>query len=105
MNVLHVPGIVYQLLSVSQISNKGFNVKFNDGRCHMSFDSRAPIPKTRTSRSTAVLDLVHSDILGPVNVLSLGGSRYFIVNRKCRSSGFTVAVKFANLHIKMKSQV
>ncbi len=24
----------------SQISNKGFNVKFNDGRCHISFDSR-----------------------------------------------------------------
>ncbi len=40
MNVLHVPGIGYQLLSVSQISNKGFNVKFNDGRCHISFDSR-----------------------------------------------------------------
>ncbi len=40
MNVLHVPGIGYQLLSVSQISNKGFNVKFNDGRCHISFDTR-----------------------------------------------------------------
>ncbi len=24
----------------SQISNKGFNVNFNDGRCHISFDSR-----------------------------------------------------------------
>ncbi len=33
MNVLHVHGIWYQLLSDSQISNKGFNVKFNDGRC------------------------------------------------------------------------
>ncbi len=40
---------------------------------------RAPIPKTSTSRSTAVLDLVHSDVLGPVNVPSLGGSRYFII--------------------------
>ncbi len=33
---------------------------------------------TGTSRSTAVLDLVHSDVLGPANVPSLGGSRYFI---------------------------
>ncbi len=37
MNVLHVPGIGYQFLSVSQISNKRLNVKFNDSRCHISF--------------------------------------------------------------------
>ena len=39
---------------------------------------QAPIPKSSTSRRSAVLDLVHSDVLGPVNVPSLGGSRYFI---------------------------
>ncbi len=39
---------------------------------------RLPFPKTSISRSTAVLDLVHSDVLRPVNVPSLGGSRYFI---------------------------
>ncbi len=36
MNALHVPDIVYLLLSVSQMSNKGFNVKLYDGRCHTS---------------------------------------------------------------------
>lgn len=39
---------------------------------------QAPIPKASTSRSSALLELVHSDVLGPVNVSSLGGSRYFI---------------------------
>ncbi len=156
MNMLHVLGIGYQLLFVSQISNKGFNIKSNDGRCHISFDSRvfaygalrkslyyldlystssdiacvasmklwherlahvipngitrmfdhgvvkevniygppqspqvwdgciygkgqqAPIPKTSTFRCVAVPDLVHSDVLGPVSIPSLGGSRNFI---------------------------
>ncbi len=39
---------------------------------------QAPIPKKSTSPSSAQLELVHSDVLGPVDVPSLGGSRYFI---------------------------
>ena len=39
---------------------------------------QAPIPKKSTSRSSAVLELVHTDVAGPLAVPSLGGSRYFI---------------------------
>lgn len=40
---------------------------------------RADIPKERTSgRAEGLLDLVHSDVCGPMQVTSLGGSRYFI---------------------------
>ncbi len=39
---------------------------------------KAPIPKKSSSRSSAQLELIHCDVLGPVDVPSLGGSRYFI---------------------------
>eukprot|EP00171_Calliarthron_tuberculosum_P011515 IDg11515t1 len=37
-----------------------------------------PIPKARSSRSNQVLQLVHSDVLGPIEVPSVGGARYVI---------------------------
>ena len=43
------------------------------GKIHCS-----PIPKRSETRSTGLLDLVHSDICGPMEVPSLGGSRYFV---------------------------
>ena len=43
------------------------------GKIHCS-----PIPKHSETRSTGLLDLVHSDICGPMQVPSLGGSRYFV---------------------------
>lgn len=39
---------------------------------------RAPIQKIRESRSTLLLQLVHSDVLGPIDVPSLGKARYFV---------------------------
>lgn len=39
---------------------------------------RTPIPKTTSSRSTKLLELIHSDVNGPLEIPSLGGSRYFI---------------------------
>ncbi len=38
---------------------------------------QAPIPNKSTSRSSAQLEIVHSDVLGPVDIPSLSGSRYF----------------------------
>lgn len=35
------------------------------------------IPKLSTSKTTGMLELAHSNVLGPVNAPSLGGSRYF----------------------------
>lgn len=39
---------------------------------------RQPFPKKATQQSSKVLDLVHSDICGPMNTTSPGGSRYFL---------------------------
>jgi transposase InsO family protein len=44
-----------------------------DGKSH-----RIPFPKSRTSRADGILDLVHSDVSGPMQVESMAGSRYFV---------------------------
>eukprot|EP00171_Calliarthron_tuberculosum_P000045 IDg45t1 len=46
--------------------------------CIMGKSHRAPIPKKSDSRASAVLDLVQSDVVGPLEVQSIGGSHYFI---------------------------
>lgn len=46
--------------------------------CSMEKHSRHPFSK-QGMRSDGILDLVHSDICGPMEVASFGGSRYFIV--------------------------
>ena len=47
--------------------------------CVFGKATRSVIPKQRTSpRALHCLDLVHSDVCGPLEVQSVGGSRYFI---------------------------
>ena len=46
--------------------------------CVLGKAHRAAIPKARSSYSSYPLQLVHSDVLGPVEVPSLGGARYFV---------------------------
>ena len=46
--------------------------------CILGKSHRSIIPKTRTSRSTKHLELIHTDVLGPIEVASIGGSRYVI---------------------------
>ncbi len=46
--------------------------------CVLGKGHRQLIPKKSHSRSTKLLELVHSDVNGPLEVPSLGGSRYFV---------------------------
>ena len=46
--------------------------------CILGKSHRSPIPKSSPSRASRVLELVHSDVLGPVEVPSVGGARYII---------------------------
>lgn len=46
--------------------------------CILAKHHKPGFPKASTSRSTAALQLVHSDMCGPVSSPSLGGGRYFI---------------------------
>lgn len=46
--------------------------------CILGKSFRTAIPKSRSSRATKLLELVHTDVLGPLEVCSVGGSRYVI---------------------------
>ena len=46
--------------------------------CILGKGHRAEIPKVSETSTTNLLELVHSDVVGPVEVSSTGGSRYFI---------------------------
>ena len=46
--------------------------------CLMGKQNRLPFPKKSVSKSSKPLDLIHSDVCGPLSVSSMGGSRYFM---------------------------
>ena len=46
--------------------------------CALGKAQRTPIPKKSQFRCSRLLELVHSDLNGPIEVPSLGGSRYFV---------------------------
>ena len=61
----------------AKISPGTFDVKTCTG-CVLGKGHRDSFPKSSESRSSRVLELVHSDIVGPLETPSIGGSRYFI---------------------------
>lgn len=61
----------------ASINNMSFdNLKCNG--CILGKGHRNVIPKTSTTQSSHLLELIHSDINGPLETPSIGGSRYFI---------------------------
>ena len=57
---------------------KPSNIEKSCNGCILGKSHRTPIPRQSHSHTSNVLDLVHSDVLGPVEVESIGGSKYFI---------------------------
>ena len=57
---------------------KSTSGEFTCDGCVLGKGHRNPIPKKSMSRASQILELVHSDLNGPIDVMSLGGSRYFI---------------------------
>ena len=47
--------------------------------CVIGKGHRQPLPKASSSCTSKLLELVHSDVNGPLEIPSLGGSRYFIL--------------------------
>ena len=45
--------------------------------CFLGKQSRLPFPKKSSGKKERILDLVHSDVCGPMNIPSIGGSNYF----------------------------
>ena len=46
--------------------------------CIEGKSSRQPFPKDGATRATKPLELVHSDVCGPMKTTSIGGARYFV---------------------------
>ena len=46
--------------------------------CALGKATRYPFPKVSSKKTTDVLELVHSDVCGPLNIPSVGGSIYFV---------------------------
>ena len=46
--------------------------------CELGKSKRFPFPKTSQRKTTKPLQLIHSDLCGPLNIASVGGSKYFV---------------------------
>ena len=63
------------------ISNKINSIKFSNGTCKgcvVGKHAERNYEKGKARRATQVLDLVHSDLIGPLPTPSYGGSRYVL---------------------------
>eukprot|EP00112_Aurelia_sp_Birch-Aquarium-sp1_P026532 Seg946.1 transcript_id=Seg946.1/GoldUCD/mRNA.D3Y31 product="Retrovirus-related Pol polyprotein from transposon TNT 1-94" protein_id=Seg946.1/GoldUCD/D3Y31 len=60
------------------ILNSKDQVDRNCEGCAMGKQHRQPFPKKSQSRSSQPLELIYSDVCGPMSVNSVGGSRYFV---------------------------
>ena len=46
--------------------------------CMKGKQTRKPFPKESTTRANEILEVIHTDVCGPMETKSLGGSRYFV---------------------------
>ena len=60
-----------------QVSHKNTELTSCTG-CILGKAHRSAIPTKSETRASKLLELVHSDVNGPIEVPSLGGSRYFV---------------------------
>jgi hypothetical protein len=47
--------------------------------CIYGESHRVPFEESKENRANGILAVVHSDVCGPMQVASLGGSRYFVI--------------------------
>ena len=57
--------------------NDSEDMKFCEG-CVKGKQNRNSFPKGQATRATELLEIVHSDVCGPMQTASLGGNRYFV---------------------------
>ncbi len=103
---------------ILEMSNKNMVRGLDDVRSFESFHCsdclagkghRSPIPRKSKTRASKLLELVHSDVNGPLETPSLGGARYFVTfiddfskwtfvyTMKQKSETFTCFKKFHKL--------
>ncbi|TYZ68241.1 hypothetical protein PybrP1_005932 [[Pythium] brassicae (nom. inval.)] len=92
--VLYVPELDCKLLSVSALTAKGAQVEFQQDSCVIKRNGEviirgcargkmtvAQFAYTSGSvvKSSSALEIVHSDLMGPMETVSNGGARYVLV--------------------------
>ncbi|KRX52361.1 Retrovirus-related Pol polyprotein from transposon TNT 1-94 [Trichinella sp. T9] len=103
-NTLYVPDLRSNLLSVAKITEEGFQfiaatdeskvptlMEWHRRLDHLNERSlleltrhekgkqtQSPFPKSQTKRRCCPLELIHTDICGPMRQNSIGGSKYFV---------------------------
>jgi hypothetical protein len=65
----------------------------------MGRQKRVSFMRNNFKRDTKILDLVHSNVCGPINIKSLGGVAYFVTfiddaSKKCGISLLRERIKF-----------
>ena len=93
-NISIVEGLKHNLLSISQFCDKGFDVSFKKERCLISNrkDEKLALQGVRKGKSKKAshrskdmtnisepLQLIHMDLFGPVNVMSVSRKRFALV--------------------------
>lgn len=63
---------------VNGLNSKQLDVTGKCKTCMLSKVHVCPFPKESTSTTDDLLELIHTDVCGPINVKSIGGSRYFL---------------------------
>ena len=75
----------YQNVKLLKNKDLAEDINFNDEEeifceaCLQGKQHKLPFPLSTSPNSTELLQLVHSDICGPMNIPSIGGGRYFIL--------------------------
>ncbi|KAL8088230.1 hypothetical protein AgCh_038130 [Apium graveolens] len=91
-NVALVAGLKHNLISVSHIYDRGYNVNFYEEHCEIVSKSDGKIVMTgkakqrkisfKSKTGTSILEsyyLLHIDFFGPLNVMSIAKKRYVLV--------------------------
>ncbi|KAJ9552680.1 hypothetical protein OSB04_016725 [Centaurea solstitialis] len=86
-DVKHVPDMRLNVLSAGLLDDEGYNNNFGNERWKLTRGSlivargkqnRVSFKSHSPSRKENVLDLVHSDVCGPMKTRTLGGCSYFV---------------------------
>ncbi|GAU28621.1 hypothetical protein TSUD_55650 [Trifolium subterraneum] len=102
-DVLLVKGLTANLISISQLCDQGLKLSIEEGsicgECQVGKQTKMSHPRLEHQATTKVLELLHMDLMGPMQVESLGGKRYafVIVDDFSRQKGFGI-VKIRSDH-------
>eukprot|EP00253_Pinus_taeda_P005289 PITA_05289 len=95
--VMHVPGVKKNLISVAMLEDKGYDDVFSEAKAFLRIKSvqgctlgkfvKATFHE-KDSRATTILERIHTDVCGPFSVASIEKHKYYVIfiddfSRKC----------------------